>query len=113
MLTDGSSLTRQCVQTVPGQIIQTRKGNIHVRVSVKNNSVLPHNILASRYRQEMGLCFISIICHRCLTQNNYPSEASFMVTNQLKIVSQTDAFMILASWNKQACMLDCFFKRHI
>ena len=29
-----------------------------------------------------------------MTQNNYPGEASFMVARQLKIVSQSDAFMI-------------------
>ena len=36
-----------------------------------------------------------------MTQNNYPSEASFMVARQLKIVSQSDAFMISATMNIQ------------
>ena len=34
-----------------------------------------------------------------LTLKNYPSEASFMVARQLKIVSQIDAFTILATRN--------------
>ena len=33
--------------------------------------------------------------------NNYPGEASFMVSRQLKIVSQSDAFMISATRNIQ------------
>ena len=36
-----------------------------------------------------------------LTLNNYPSEASFMVARQLKIVSQIDAFTISANMNIQ------------
>ena len=36
-----------------------------------------------------------------MTQNNYPGEASVMVTRQLKIVSQSDAFMISATRNIQ------------
>ena len=36
-----------------------------------------------------------------LTQNNYPGQASVMVARQLKIVSQSDAFMISASRNLQ------------
>ena len=36
-----------------------------------------------------------------MTQNNYPSEASVMVARQLKIVSQSDAFMISATKNIQ------------
>ena len=36
-----------------------------------------------------------------LIQNNYPDEASFMVARQLKIVSQSDAFMISATRNIQ------------
>ena len=39
-----------------------------------------------------------------MTQNNYPGEASFMVARQLKIVSQSDAFMISATRNIQ-CVL--------
>ena len=34
-----------------------------------------------------------------MTQNNYPGEASVMVARQLKIVSQSDAFMISATKN--------------
>ena len=36
-----------------------------------------------------------------MTQNNYPGEASFMVARQLKIVSQSNAFMISATSNLQ------------
>ena len=36
-----------------------------------------------------------------LTQNNYPGEASVIVARQLKIVSQSDAFMIYANRNIQ------------
>ena len=36
-----------------------------------------------------------------MTQNNYPGEASFMVARQLKIVSQSDAFMISDTRNIQ------------
>ena len=36
-----------------------------------------------------------------MTQNNYPSEASVMVARQLKIVSQSDAFMISGTMNIQ------------
>ena len=36
-----------------------------------------------------------------MTQNNYPREASFMVARQLKLVSQSDAFMISATRNIQ------------
>ena len=36
-----------------------------------------------------------------MTQNNYPSEPSVMVARQLKIVSQSDAFMISATRNIQ------------
>ena len=53
-----------------------------------------------------------------LTQNNYPGETSVMVARQLKIVSQSDAFMISATRNlqyvlKKACGLDSFWERHI
>ena len=36
-----------------------------------------------------------------MTPNNYPCEASVMVARQLKIVSQSDAFMISATRNIQ------------
>ena len=36
-----------------------------------------------------------------MIQNIYPGEASFMVARQPKIVSQSDAFMISATWNIQ------------
>ena len=36
-----------------------------------------------------------------MTQNNYLGEASVMVARQLKIVSQSDAFMISATRNIQ------------
>ena len=36
-----------------------------------------------------------------LTLNNYPSEASFMVARQLKIVYQVDAFTFSAAKNIQ------------
>ena len=36
-----------------------------------------------------------------MTQNNYPGEASVMVARQLKIVSQSDAFMIFDTRNIQ------------
>ena len=36
-----------------------------------------------------------------MTQNNYPGEASLMVARQLKIVSQSDAFMISVTRNIQ------------
>ena len=36
-----------------------------------------------------------------MAQNNYPGEASVMVARQLKIVSQSDAFMISATKNIQ------------
>ena len=36
-----------------------------------------------------------------MIQNNYNGEASFMVAMQLKIVSQSDAFMISATRNIQ------------
>ena len=36
-----------------------------------------------------------------MTQNNYLGEASVMVARQLKVVSQSDAFMISASRNIQ------------
>ena len=36
-----------------------------------------------------------------MTQNNYPGEASVMVARQLKIVSQSDAFMISTTRNIQ------------
>ena len=49
----------------------------------------------------MRLCSIRFICHRCLTQKNYPSEASIMVARQLKMVSQSDAFKISATRNLQ------------
>ena len=49
----------------------------------------------------MRLCSICIICHRCFNPKKYPSEASFMVARQLKIVSQSNAFMISASRNLQ------------
>ena len=49
----------------------------------------------------MCLFSISIICHPCLTLNNYPSEAPIMVARQLKIVSQIDAFTISATMNMQ------------
>ena len=36
-----------------------------------------------------------------MSQNNYSSEASVMVARQLKIVSQSDAYMISATRNIQ------------
>ena len=36
-----------------------------------------------------------------MTQNNFPGEASVMVARQLKVVSQSDAFMISATRNIQ------------
>ena len=36
-----------------------------------------------------------------MTRNNYPGEASVMVARQLKIVGQSDAFMISATRNIQ------------
>ena len=36
-----------------------------------------------------------------MTLNNYPGEASVMIAGQLKIVSQSDAFMISATRNIQ------------
>ena len=51
-----------------------------------------------------------------LTLNNYPSEASIMVARQLEIVSQSDAFKILAIMNIQyvfktfACLIVFFLK---
>ena len=36
-----------------------------------------------------------------MTQNNYPVKASVMVARQLKIISQSDAFMISATKNIQ------------
>ena len=36
-----------------------------------------------------------------MTKNNYPSESSVMVARQLKIASQSDAFMISATRNLQ------------
>ena len=36
-----------------------------------------------------------------MTQNNYLDDASVMVARQLKIVSQSDAFMVLAIRNIQ------------
>ena len=36
-----------------------------------------------------------------LTQQNYPGEHSFRVARQLKIVSQSDAFMIFTTKNIQ------------
>ena len=43
-----------------------------------------------------------------LTQNNYTGEASVMVARQLKIVSQSDAFMISATRNIQYVL-----KKHV
>ena len=44
---------------------------------------------------------MSITCHRRFDPKNYPGEASVMVARQLKIVSQSDAFMISATRNIQ------------
>ena len=58
----------------------------------------------------MQLCSISSIWHRCLTQKNYPSEASIMVAWQLKIVSQIDALTISATRNIQYVFMIVFVK---
>ena len=95
------SKLRAKLERTPRATLKWTWQNKTLRGLVKNNWALPHNILVRYCRQPMWLCSISITCHRCFNPKKYPSEASFMVARQLKIVIQIDALTFSATRNLQ------------